>query len=221
MYEKLQHLLLFETYPAKLYENETKRDLYREYGFRDDGSLYDWAYQWLTLESRLPYPTGDPDEPYSKHSFCCPQEFSDAVKRKQEVHNSLAAEHHWECCYPKKPKADPGWYLMTFTLRPQLILGVKQKVHSQTYIDQWKTFLLKQFKRKCFREGKYVIEHESTNIHCHVHAYLLQDPFGDRFKAYEENYGSIDRKKVEKDNGIDGYFRKENQPVYFKNISDE
>jgi len=101
----------------------------------------------------------------------------------------------------RKPKGSPE-YILTFTRDP------KKNVPD----TKWKDAAFKQIHKTWFqRPIKYVYEHEDTNLHMHAHVKTTGRYIGkDNFKMFEREYGLVMIREVGKDNGIQGYFEKEN-----------
>lgn len=92
-------------------------------------------------------------------------------------------------------------YLITFTTTPDVNL------------EEWLIAVRKELKRKYIVRYTAVLEHLDTNAHCHVFMRTSSYVKKQTFENYNEVYGTVDIKKVKKDNGIASYFDKENNPV--------
>lgn len=81
-------------------------------------------------------------------------------------------------------------------------------------IEDWKKRIRFELSRKFVMSFKLCIEHEDTNIHAHVilesNKYLRKER---HFATFIKQYGYVDLKKVQYDNGLEQYISKEGEII--------
>jgi hypothetical protein len=114
----------------------------------------------------------------------------------------------------KKEKVDKSteyWYFVTLT----------QDKKKKDDVEKFEELCVKNLKKKCILEGKYVFEgDENGDKHRHCHALIKTNgPKGvptiknNPFYVMNRDWGNVDWKRVKKDHGIEKYMSKENNVV--------
>jgi len=108
-------------------------------------------------------------------------------------------------------------YLLTFTRNP----------NSRYSLDSWLDRVVTELCRKPFTDVRCSLEHVSTNIHCHaLITYNSKGRLGkDKFTVFARDYGFVDLRRVNSDNGVIEYISKDLppdiepvQPLYLKEL---
>lgn len=99
-------------------------------------------------------------------------------------------------------KYDGYSYLVTFTKNP----------NSRYDSEKWLHRVIKELKRKPFKNVQCTIEHITTNIHCHAVIDVNKAIAKSLFSVFIRDYGFVDVRRVNHDNGVAEYISKDLPP---------
>jgi len=90
-------------------------------------------------------------------------------------------------------------YLLTFTRNP----------NSRYSIQEWLKRIKKEIIRRSFSEQHCSLEHPDTNIHIHAVVNSNKPIAKSLFKVFSRDYGYVDVRRINIDNGVLDYIQKE------------
>lgn len=90
-------------------------------------------------------------------------------------------------------------YLLTFTRNP----------NSRYDPTQWLRRIDKELGKSFITESLSTLEHIDTNIHCHTVIQTTHPITKTRFAVFNRDYGYVDLKRINTDNGVQAYIEKE------------
>lgn len=115
----------------------------------------------------------------------------------------------YESMRKTRKQFDGTRYILTFTRNP----------NSRKNLKQWYERILKELKRKTYKCNALAIEHPDSNIHCHAIIDSSKPISHTLFEVFKRDYGNIDLKRINIDNGVTDYIAKETDPITLEQFS--